>query len=121
MDLGRKIQELRRGQGLSQERLAEQMAVSRQAISKWESGGAIPEVDKLIQLARLFGVTVDDLLGIAPRPEPQGAPMEGEGPPEPPEENGETQPPPSLEERLRALEGMVSALMAERQQGRQQK
>lgn len=47
--------------------------------------------------------------------------MEGEGPPEPPEENGETQPPPSLEERLRALEGMVSALMAERQQGRQQK
>ena len=121
MDLGRRIQELRRGQGLSQERLAEQMAVSRQAISKWESGGAIPEVDKLIQLARLFGVTVDDLLGIAPRPEPQGAPMEGEGPPEPPEENGETQPPPSLEERLRALEGMVSALMAERQQGRQQK
>ena len=121
MDLGRKIQELRRGQGLSQERLAEQMAVSRQAISKWESGGAIPEVDKLIQLAQLFGVTVDDLLGIAPRPEPQGAPMEGEGPPEPPEENGETQPPPSLEERLRALEGMVSALMAERQQGRQQK
>ena len=75
MDLGRKIQELRRGQGLSQERLAEQMAVSRQAISKWESGGAIPEVDKLIQLARFFGVTVDDLLGIAPRPEPQGAPM----------------------------------------------
>ena len=121
MDLGRRIQELRRGQGLSQERLAEQMAVSRQAISKWESGGAIPEVDKLIQLARLFGVTVDDLLGIAPRPEPQGAPMEGEGPPEPPEENGETQPPPSLEERLRALEGMVSALMAEWQQGRQQK
>ena len=121
MDLGRKIQELRRGQGLSQERLAEQMAVSRQAISKWESGGAIPEVDKLIQLAQLFGATVDDLLGIAPRPEPQGAPMEGEGPPEPPEENGETQPPPSLEERLRALEGMVSALMAERQQGRQQK
>ena len=47
MDLGRKIQELRRGQGLSQERLAEQMAVSRQAISKWESGGAIPEVDKV--------------------------------------------------------------------------
>lgn len=121
MDLGRRIQELRRGQGLSQERLAEQMAVSRQAISKWESGAAIPEVDKLIQLARFFGVTVDDLLGIAPRPEPQGAPMEGEGPPEPPEENGETQPPPSLEERLRALEGMVSALMAERQQGRQQK
>lgn len=121
MDLGRRIQELRRGQGLSQERLAEQMAVSRQAISKWESGGAIPEVDKLIQLARFFGVTVDDLLGIAPRPEPQGAPMEGEGPPEPPEENGETQPPPSLEERLRALEGMVSALMAERQRGRQQK
>ncbi len=119
MDLGRKIQELRRGQGLSQERLAEQMAVSRQAISKWESGAAIPEVDKLIQLARLFGVTVDELLGVCP---PEGSPAEDQkDPPEAGQSWEDQPPPPDPEERLRALEGMVSALMAERQRGRQQK
>lgn len=119
MDLGRRIQELRRGQGLSQERLAEQMAVSRQAISKWESGAAIPEVDKLIQLARLFGVTVDELLGVRP---PEGSPAEDQkDPPEAGQSWEDQPPPPDPEERLRALEGMVSALMAERQQGRQQK
>ena len=62
--LGKEIQKLRRSRGLSQEKLAEQMEVSRQAISKWESGAAVPEVEKLIQLARLFGVSVDRLLGL---------------------------------------------------------
>lgn len=106
MDLGRRIQEFRRGKGLSQEGLAERMGVSRQAISKWESGAAVPEVDKLIQLARFFGVTMDELLGVRP---PKGA-----APPAP-GENGEVPPPdPGPEERLRALEGMVAALMEER-------
>ena len=117
MDLGRRIQELRRGQRLSQEKLAEQMEVSRQAISKWESGAAIPEVDKLIQLARFFGVTVDELLGVRP-PEVsrQSFPMGEQAPglaPEPPEEM-ETPRPPTQEERLHALEGMVAALGEDR-------
>ncbi len=119
MDLGRRIQELRRERGLSQEGLAEQMGVSRQAISKWESGAAIPEVDKLIQLARFFGVTVDGLLGVRP-PESPRQEDAGEGPAAPGE--GETPPPPpGLEERLHALEGMVAALGEERQQRRQQR
>lgn len=50
--------------GLSQERLGEQVGVSRQAISKWESDAALPEVEKLATLSRLFGVTVGWLLGL---------------------------------------------------------
>ena len=64
MTLGERIQELRKRQGLSQEALGEALGVSRQAISKWEADAAIPEVDKLIALSRLFGVTVGALLGV---------------------------------------------------------
>lgn len=61
--LGQRISDGRKKLGLSQEALGERMGVSRQAISKWESDGAIPEIDKLIALSRLFGVSVDRLLG----------------------------------------------------------
>lgn len=64
MTLGRRIQELRKGMGLSQEELGERMKVSRQAISKWEGGQTIPELDKLIALSKLFGLTVGQLLGV---------------------------------------------------------
>lgn len=62
MTLGEKIQQIRKDAGLSQEMLAEQMGVSRQAISKWELGEAIPDTDKIIRLSRLFQVTTDYLL-----------------------------------------------------------
>lgn len=62
MTLGEKIQELRKKQGISQDALAEQLEVSRQAVSKWERDEAVPETDKIIRLARLFGVTTDYLL-----------------------------------------------------------
>ena len=60
--LSEKLYKLRKNSGLSQEQLAEQLNVSRQAISKWESGTAVPESEKLITISNYFGVSVDYLL-----------------------------------------------------------
>ena len=60
--LSEKLYKLRKNSGLSQEQLAEQLNVSRQAISKWESGTAVPESEKLIIISNYFGVSVDYLL-----------------------------------------------------------
>jgi len=57
-----KMQTLRKEKGLSQEELAEMLQVSRQSVSKWESGQTFPETDKLVTLSEIFGVTVDSLL-----------------------------------------------------------
>ena len=64
MTLGQRIQELRKQQNLSQEALGEKLGVSRQAISRWEMDGAVPEVDKLIAMGKLFGVSLNDLLQV---------------------------------------------------------
>ena len=76
MTLAEKILHLRTQRGLSQLELAEQLGVSRQSVSKWETGQSVPDLDKLIKLADLFGVTVDELVREGerpqqPRPEPQ--------------------------------------------------
>ena len=62
MILAEKISRLRKKNGWSQEELAERINVSRQAVSKWEGGQSIPDLDKILQLASLFGVTTDYLL-----------------------------------------------------------
>ena len=62
MKFHEKLQKLRKEKGLSQEGLAEVLAVSRQAISKWESGQSYPETEKLIALSEIFGVTLDSLI-----------------------------------------------------------
>ena len=62
MMLHEKIYILRKKNSLSQEALAEKLGVSRQSVSKWETGEATPEVNKLLALSRLFGVTTDYLL-----------------------------------------------------------
>jgi len=62
--IGQRIAEQRKKLGISQEALGERMGVSRQAISKWEADGAVPEIDKLIAMSRLFGVSVGWLLGV---------------------------------------------------------
>ena len=62
MALSDKLYELRKKGGLSQEQLAEQLGVSRQAISKWESGKAIPESDTLVSISEYFHVTLDYLM-----------------------------------------------------------
>ena len=60
--LGRRIQEARKAAGLSQESLGERLGVSRQAVSKWESGTADPSTSNLLALAKLFGVSAEELL-----------------------------------------------------------
>ena len=70
LTMGQRIAECRKKKGLSQEVLGEKVGVSRQAISKWESDGAVPEIDKLIALSKLFGVSVGWLLGVEDQPEP---------------------------------------------------
>ena len=62
MILADKIIRLRKKNGWSQEELADKMNVSRQAVSKWESSQTIPDLDKILQLSTLFGVTTDYLL-----------------------------------------------------------
>ena len=57
-----KLQKLRKEKGLSQETLADMLGISRQAVSKWESGQAYPETDKLIAISEIFGTTLDSLL-----------------------------------------------------------
>lgn len=59
--LGQKIQQLRKESGLSQEVLAEQMGISRQAVSKWESGLSKPSTQNLIHLAAIFNVQIEQL------------------------------------------------------------
>ena len=89
MTLGQNIQALRHTAGLSQEGLGEKLGVSRQAISKWEADGAVPEVDKLIALSRLFGVSLHDLLQVEEtgREEPGDRVEQAEQPPEEGAEN----------------------------------
>ena len=62
MTFGEKLQTLRRERGLSQEALAEQLRVSRQAVSKWELDAARPDIDNVLALAALFEVSTDYLL-----------------------------------------------------------
>lgn len=72
MTLSEKLQTLRKAAGLSQEQLAEQLNVTRQAVSKWETGEGKPDIDNLLPLARLLQTTVDYLLddeANQPRPE----------------------------------------------------
>ena len=62
MTLGARINRLRTEKKLSQGELAEILSVSRQSISKWETDGSVPELDKLIKLSQLFGITLDELV-----------------------------------------------------------
>ncbi len=69
MELGERILRLRTGRNLSQEDLADALGVSRQSVSKWENGVSVPELDKLVQMGELFGVSLDELIkGEAARP-----------------------------------------------------
>lgn len=85
MALSETIYRLRTEHGLSQGDLAAELDVSRQSISKWETGSSVPELDKLVAMSRLFGVTLDELvLGGAQSdgaegveaPEPEAKPVE---------------------------------------------
>lgn len=62
MSIADKIAKLRKEKGLSQEAFAEKLGVSRQSVSKWESGSALPDTDKIVAMSELFGVSTDFLL-----------------------------------------------------------
>lgn len=73
MNFAEKLQKLRKEHGLSQEELADQLSVSRQAVSRWENGQGFPETDKLLFLSSLFNVSLDYLL------KNEGLPAEADG------------------------------------------
>lgn len=73
MTIGERIIQKRKELGLSQEALGDQMGVSRQAIYKWESDAALPEIEKLVALSKLFGVSVGWLLGVEEESAPEQA------------------------------------------------
>ena len=62
MEFNEKLQELRKQKNLTQEQLAEQLYVSRTAISKWESGKGYPSIDSLKEISKFFSVSIDELL-----------------------------------------------------------
>ena len=64
MDMREKLTSLRIENGFSQQELAERLNVTRQAISMWESGATIPSIESLILLSKLYGVSVDEFLGL---------------------------------------------------------
>lgn len=93
MTLGTIIAAKRKELGLSQEALGQQLGVSRQAIYKWESDASLPEIDKLIAMSKLFGITVGALLGL--------------------EEEGQADP---TEAQLAAVEAIVKQYLAAREE-----
>ena len=82
MNLGETIYRLRTKAGMSQDALAGALDVSRQSVSKWENNAAVPDLDKLIKLSEVFGVTLDELVGReAPAPAAPAAPTAQSPPP----------------------------------------
>ena len=76
MDLHETIYQLRTARNMSQLELAEALDVSRQSISKWETGAAVPELDKLVKLSDVFGITLDELVrGTAEMPKTEQKPQ----------------------------------------------
>ena len=62
MTLGERLIQLRAKAGLSQDTLAEQLGVSRQSVSKWENDASVPDLEKLVKLSGVFGVSLDELV-----------------------------------------------------------
>ena len=107
MTLGQRIAQKRKELGLSQEALGDRLGVSRQSIYKWESDTALPEVEKLVTLSRLFGVSVGWLLGLEePAPEQSASPQP----------DGEL-----TEAQLKMVEEIVSRYLAAQPKPRQKK
>ena len=62
MEIGNKIHQLRKISGMTQEQLSEKLNVSRQTISKWESGNTSPDLESIVKISKIFHVSLDDLL-----------------------------------------------------------
>lgn len=79
MTLGENLKRLRRERGLSQDEVAQKLFLSRQSVSKWENGQAEPGVENLKTLAKLYGVTVDALVGAEELLEKETPPVPADG------------------------------------------
>ena len=79
MTLGENLKRLRRERGLSQDEVAQKLFLSRQSVSKWENGQAEPGVENLKALAKLYGVTVDALVGAEELLEKETPPVPADG------------------------------------------
>lgn len=80
MGFNNKLYELRKQKGLSQEELANRLNVSRQTISKWEVGDSTPEMEKLVAISDLFGISLDELvMNKAPEPAPTATQVQTAG------------------------------------------
>ncbi|MCM1103008.1 MAG: helix-turn-helix domain-containing protein [Clostridium sp.] len=71
MNFSEKLKEIRKNEGISQEQLAERIGVSRQAITKWETGKGLPDVENMMIIAEIFKTTIDELLMDSIKKEPQ--------------------------------------------------
>lgn len=74
MNLGENIYRLRTERNLSQGDFADALEVSRQSVSKWENNSAVPELEKLVKMAELFGITLDELVTGERKEEPASPP-----------------------------------------------
>ncbi len=74
MGLGERIYKLRTGKNMSQGDLADALEVSRQSVSKWETNGSVPELDKLVKMSGIFGVSLDELVLDKKQPEQASIP-----------------------------------------------
>lgn len=75
MNFSERLKEIRKNEGLSQEQLAEKIGVSRQAITKWETGKGLPDVENMVIIAEIFKTTLDDLLRDSAARQKQEAPV----------------------------------------------
>lgn len=104
MTLGERICARRTALGFSQDKLAEQLDVSRQSVSKWETDASVPDLDKLVKLSEIFGMTLDELV----RGEIESQPAQ-----EPPTAVAQTpEGPPAVQGGLRVCHVLGAALMA---------
>ena len=74
MEFNNKLYELRKQKGFSQEELASRLNVSRQTVSKWERGESSPDMEKLVAMSDLFGITLDELVLDKAPTQPESAP-----------------------------------------------
>lgn len=79
MQLGEKIKQLRKEKGYSQEKLAEVLGVSRQAVTKWETDTGIPDIENIVALSKVFELSVDELLSLKNNGQEQGGSLHGGG------------------------------------------
>ena len=110
MELKEKLAELRSRSGLSQQDVAEALEVSRQAVSRWETGAAVPGRDSLLALSRLFGVSVEELVSPAELAAPPAEkPGKTEGGGELPEPEADSRRPGEGSRRRKAAIGIAAA------------